>query len=289
LRLATGASREPQSGDAFKEWCKRDLSRSVRITRDPSARVRDPCRRHAGIHRERLTGARVDAIAQRARVNKRMIYHYFGDKDGLYLAVLEATYGSIRAAELDLHLTDRDPVDGMRELVLFTWRYFLAHPEFLSLLGTENLHKAAYLKRSKRIRELHSPLVGMISALLARGAEGASVPRRRRSGRALHHHRGTRLLLSLQSPHALDHLRPRSCGTEKHRGARAAHRRCRPQLSETVTHAHLPDPITEGLTHHPIKEEPKVTAPNRRRFRREKRNYPTKNHKQHRQRKPTTR
>jgi hypothetical protein len=57
----------------------------------------------------------------------------------------------------------------MRELVLFTWRYFLAHPEFLSLLGTENLNKASYLKRSKRIRELHSPLVGMISTLLARG------------------------------------------------------------------------------------------------------------------------
>jgi AcrR family transcriptional regulator len=116
-----------------------------------------------------LTGARVDAIASRARVNKRMIYHYFGDKDGLYLAVLEATYEKIRAAELDLHLTDRGPVDGMRELVRFTWAYFLAHPEFLSLLGTENLHKAAYLKRSKRIQELHSPLVGMISALLARG------------------------------------------------------------------------------------------------------------------------
>lgn len=118
-----------------------------------------------------LTGARVDAIAKRARVNKRMIYHYFGDKDGLYLAVLEATYQAIRAAELELHLTDRDPVDGMRELVLFTWRYFLAHPEFLSLLGTENLHKAAYLKRSRRIRELHSPLVGMISSLLERGAK----------------------------------------------------------------------------------------------------------------------
>ena len=118
-----------------------------------------------------LTGARVDAIAQRARVNKRMIYHYFGDKDGLYLAVLEATYRSIRAAELDLHLTERDPVDGMRELILFTWRYFLAHPEFLSLLGTENLHKAAHLKRSRRIRELHSPLTGMISALLERGVK----------------------------------------------------------------------------------------------------------------------
>ena len=118
-----------------------------------------------------LNGARVDAIARRARVNKRMIYHYFGDKEGLYLAVLEGTYAAIRAAELDLHLVDRDPVEGMRELVLFTWRYFLAHPEFLSLLGTENLHKAAYLKRSKRIRELHSPLVGMISALLERGTK----------------------------------------------------------------------------------------------------------------------
>ncbi|HMK79263.1 MAG TPA: TetR/AcrR family transcriptional regulator [Xanthobacteraceae bacterium] len=117
-----------------------------------------------------LTGARVDAIARRARVNKRMIYHYFAGKDGLYLAVLEATYAAIRAAELELHLSDRNPVDGMRELVLFTWRYFLAHPEFLSLLGTENLHKAAYLKRSRRIRELHSPLIGMISSLLARGA-----------------------------------------------------------------------------------------------------------------------
>jgi AcrR family transcriptional regulator len=116
-----------------------------------------------------LTGARVDAIASRARVNKRMIYHYFGDKDGLYLAVLEGTYENIRAAELDLHLADRGPADGMRELVRFTWGYFLAHPEFLSLLGTENLHKAAHLKRSKRIRELHSPLVGMISALLERG------------------------------------------------------------------------------------------------------------------------
>jgi AcrR family transcriptional regulator len=148
------------------------------IGRPARAVTRDPARTRAAIlsaatqefTAKGLTGARVDAIAKRARVNKRMIYHYFGGKDGLYLAVLEATYESIRAAEQDLHLTDRDPVDGMRELVLFTWRYFLAHPEFLSLLGTENLHQAAYLKRSKRIRELHSPLVGGISALLERGA-----------------------------------------------------------------------------------------------------------------------
>ncbi len=143
----------------------------------PARTARDPERTRAAIlaaatsefTAKGLTGARVDAIARSAGANKRMIYHYFGDKDGLYLAVLEATYAAIRTAELELHLGDRDPVEGMRELVRFTWAYFIAHPEFLSLLGTENLHQAAYLKRSKRIRELHSPLVGMISGLLERG------------------------------------------------------------------------------------------------------------------------
>ncbi len=116
-----------------------------------------------------LDGARVDEIAQRSGVNKRMIYYYFGDKNGLYLAVLEETYADIRNAEIGLHLTDRDPVEGMRELVAFTWSYFIEHPEFLSLLNTENLHRARHLKTSKKIRDLHSPLVGIISALLERG------------------------------------------------------------------------------------------------------------------------
>jgi AcrR family transcriptional regulator len=118
-----------------------------------------------------LNGARVDVIASRAGVNKRMIYHYFGGKEGLYLAVLEQTYAAIRTAEIGLNLTDRDPIEGMRELVAFTWNYFIAHPEFLSLLATENLHRAHYLKQSQRIRDLHSPLVGMISTLLARGTK----------------------------------------------------------------------------------------------------------------------
>jgi AcrR family transcriptional regulator len=118
-----------------------------------------------------LDGARVDDIARRAGINKRMIYHYFGDKEGLYLAVLESTYAAIRTAEIGLNLAARAPVEGMRELVAFTWDYFIAHPEFLSLLATENLHRARYLKQSRRIRELHSPLVGTISELLARGVK----------------------------------------------------------------------------------------------------------------------
>src|SRR5262245_7998222 len=118
-----------------------------------------------------LKGARVDAIARRSGANKRMIYHYFSNKEGLYLAVLEAAYAAIRSAEIGLNVDDRDPVDGMRELVMFTWSYFIQHPEFLSLLATENLNRASYLKKSRRIRDLHSPLVGMISALLERGAK----------------------------------------------------------------------------------------------------------------------
>ena len=156
---------------AARDKTLRDKSARRAVTRDPErTRAAILAAATAEFTAKGLTGARVDAIAKSAGANKRMIYHYFGDKDGLYLAVLEATYEAIRVAEQALHLGDRDPVEGMRELVLFTWRYFLAHPEFLSLLGTENLHKAAHLKRSKRIRELHSPLVGMISGLLERGA-----------------------------------------------------------------------------------------------------------------------
>lgn len=117
-----------------------------------------------------LSGARIDRIAKRAGVNKRMIYYYFGNKEGLYIAVLEETYTAIRTAEIGLNLTDRDPADGMRELVEFTWRYFINHPEFLSLLATENFNRARYLKNSRRIRELHSPLIGIITQLLERGA-----------------------------------------------------------------------------------------------------------------------
>ena len=146
-------------------------ARAASLTRDPE-RTRAAILRAATaeITAKGLTGARVDAIAERAGVNKRMLYHYFGDKQGLYLAVLEHTYAAIRAAEIGLKLDELDPAAGMRKLVLFTWQYFIDHPEFLSLLVTENMNRAAYLKKSKQIRNLHGPLVGMIEVLLKRGS-----------------------------------------------------------------------------------------------------------------------
>ncbi len=116
-----------------------------------------------------LGGARVDRIAARAKTNKRMLYYYFGSKDDLFLAVLECAYERIRADEQALHLEGLPPAEAIRRLVEFTWQYFLRHPEFITLLNTENLHRAEHLKRSRKIRALHSPLVAMLSDVLDRG------------------------------------------------------------------------------------------------------------------------
>ena len=114
-------------------------------------------------------GARIDKIAERAGLNKRLLYHYFGDKDALYLAVLESAYVNIRTAESGLNLENEAPITAIGKLVHFTWDYFLDHPEFLSLLGTENLLKAKHLKKSKVIFNLHAPLNSLISVIIKRG------------------------------------------------------------------------------------------------------------------------
>ncbi|MBS0426906.1 MAG: TetR family transcriptional regulator [Proteobacteria bacterium] len=116
-----------------------------------------------------LAGARVDRIAERADVNKRLIYYYFGSKDDLFLAVLERTYADIREAEQRLHLDEVEPVEAIRQLISFTWHYYLEHPEFITLLNSENLHKAVHLKRSDRIQEMNSPLVQLLDGILERG------------------------------------------------------------------------------------------------------------------------
>ncbi len=119
--------------------------------------------------RHGMGGARVDRIALRARSNKRMLYYYFGGKDQLFQAVLEQTYADIRKAEQALNLLDASPESGVRRLVELTWAYYIEHPEFLTLLNNENLHQAKHLKRSKRIREMNSPLIETLAELLRRG------------------------------------------------------------------------------------------------------------------------
>ena len=122
-------------------------------------------------------GARVERIARRADANKRMLYYYFGNKEDLFLAVLESRYAHIRRAEQGLHLSDLDPAEGVRRLVRFTWSYYLKHPEFLTLLNSENLHRGRHIRRSRQIAAMHSPLIATLRDLLERGARGGKFRR----------------------------------------------------------------------------------------------------------------
>jgi AcrR family transcriptional regulator len=120
-----------------------------------------------------LSGARIDRIAEAAGANKRMLYYHVGNKEALYLEVLEAAYEHIRAAERELNLEKLAPIDALVQLLEFTWHYYLQHPEFMALLNTENLHRARHIKRSRKVKQLHSPFVAMIADILSRGeAEG---------------------------------------------------------------------------------------------------------------------
>jgi AcrR family transcriptional regulator len=150
---------------------------TARKTTANAPKVRDSERSKAAIllaarlefSRHGLGGARVERIAQAAGVDKKLVFYYFKGKDNLFAAVLESTYVEIRDAQLYLDLQGMPPLPALRRLVKFTWDYYIAHPEFITLLNSENLHLARHLKDSQRIRELNSPLQITLADILDRG------------------------------------------------------------------------------------------------------------------------
>jgi TetR/AcrR family transcriptional regulator len=116
-----------------------------------------------------LAGARVDEIAARAGVNKQLVYHYFGDKDALYLAVLEWVYEEIRTQERNLNLAGLPPRDAIRKLIESSFDHLAAHPDFILLLNDENRGGARHVRGSRRLEAMHSPLVSMVSRILSEG------------------------------------------------------------------------------------------------------------------------
>lgn len=124
-----------------------------------------------------LGGARVDVIAARAKANKRMIYHYFGNKEELFRTVVEAAYVDIRSAEQKLELEHLPPREALEKLIRFTWDYYLKNPEFITLVNSENLHRARHLKNSEVIQTISRRFVDMVGGLLDRGvADGVFRP-----------------------------------------------------------------------------------------------------------------
>jgi AcrR family transcriptional regulator len=116
-----------------------------------------------------LFGARVDQIARRAETNERMLYYYFGSKEQLFTAVLEHAFCALNEAERALDLAGLAPVEAMTRLAHFVWDYYRDHPDFLRLINNENLHEARYMQKSTRIREMISPIVATLGAILTRG------------------------------------------------------------------------------------------------------------------------
>jgi AcrR family transcriptional regulator len=165
------------------------MSRSVDVARAapdaeeaPSRRVRpartnDPERTRAQILKAAadefaeygLDGARIDAIAAATATSKRMIYYYFGSKEGLYIAVLEAAYAAVRAKEAELHLDALDPVTALRRLVEFTFDHHQSHEPYIRLVMNENIQRGRYLAQSRTIRSMNVRVIEAIADIYARG------------------------------------------------------------------------------------------------------------------------
>jgi AcrR family transcriptional regulator len=115
------------------------------------------------------SGARIEIICRAAQANPRMIYHYFTDKEGLYVAVLERVLGELRREELKIVVDDAPPLEGVLELFNFIDEHFGKHPELISLLTGENLLKGRFLSRSAKTPAVASPLIELLGELLRRG------------------------------------------------------------------------------------------------------------------------
>ena len=116
-----------------------------------------------------FSGARIDEIAARTKTSKRMIYYYFEDKEGLFVAVLEEAYRRIRAIEASLNLDHLEPESALRALVAFTFDYQNANEDFIRLVMVENIHKGVHLARSSAIQDLNVSVITTIRNIYERG------------------------------------------------------------------------------------------------------------------------
>jgi AcrR family transcriptional regulator len=158
---------------------------SVEATKVPAkpvvapSRTNDPARTMAGIlavatkefAAKGLSGARIDAIAEATHTSKRMIYYYYGSKEGLYVAVLEESYRRMRQIEGQLHLEDMEPEAALRRLVEFTFDRHADNEDFIRLVMNENIEQGSYLAQSKTIQQLNVPAIQAIRQLYDRGVQ----------------------------------------------------------------------------------------------------------------------
>jgi AcrR family transcriptional regulator len=172
--LRTGLSRHHQN--------RSNTMQTKNIRKPGSVRSRDPVRTQAEILSVAVAefaehgfhGARIERITKGAKCNSRMIYHYFGSKEKLYIAALDSVFAAIRNQEARLDFSAGDPAQTAVQLVEFTFDYFTNNASFLKMTRNENLLDGKYIQRSQMIRDMSQPLIAAIGKLIERGvASGA--------------------------------------------------------------------------------------------------------------------
>lgn len=145
---------------------------NVRRRRDPVSTKQDILTvATAEFARRGFSGARVDEIAEATLTTKRMIYYYFGSKEGLYLAVMESAYQVIRRLEQDLDIENLPPIDALRSLAESTYDHHTSHRDFVRLVAIENIHHGEMISQSEVIPDLNKTAVQTLSRVLERGID----------------------------------------------------------------------------------------------------------------------
>lgn len=140
------------------------------VKRDPEGVQRDILiTATAEFAKNGLSGARIDDIAALTKTSKRMIYYYFGDKEGLYQACLERSYERVRAGEQSLDLDGLSPRQALATLVAFTFDHHRHNPDFIRLVMIENIHTANFLKRSQSIPTANAAAIDTLAGILRAG------------------------------------------------------------------------------------------------------------------------
>jgi AcrR family transcriptional regulator len=117
------------------------------------------------------SGATVDEIIIKAKTTKPMLYYYFGNKEGLFAAVLEDIYGGMREIENSLRVVDLPAIEAMRNVVQVTFDYHASHPEWVRLISIANIHYAKHIRASKTIASKNVPIIEIMRSLLRQGVQ----------------------------------------------------------------------------------------------------------------------
>ena len=135
--------------------------------------------------------------------------------------MLEWVYEEIRAQERKLNLEGLPPERAIKKLIESSFDHLAAHPDFIVLLNDENRGGARHVRGSRKLEAMHSPLVSMVSHILADGVRAGVFRKGINAGASLHLDRGPQLFLLFQHADAVGDLR-QGLSQPVRRGAPAA-------------------------------------------------------------------